>query len=99
MKRGKYARFDSRQNLLMNCFWSAQGSGLLVVTFDLYPIRLARELIINVGSGAQMRQVGFLQVAAQFGVLALSFFSHQAVRFLGRYAQVDHQVFGRQRYT
>src|ERR1700723_1096067 len=97
VQRGEHTRFDRGQDLLMNFFRSAQGSGLLVVTFDLHPVGLARQLVVNIRSRAQMLQIRFLQVAAQFGVLAFGFFTHQAVRFFGGHAQVDHQVFGRQR--
>src|SRR5580704_14694983 len=86
VQRGKQAHFNRRQNLLVNCFGSAQGSSLLVVTFDLHPVGLAHQLVVHHRGGAQMRQIRFLQVAAQFGVLALGFFADQAVSFFCGYA-------------
>src|SRR5580693_807253 len=97
VQRGEYTRFDRRQDLLVNYFRGAQSLRLRVITFDLQPVRLDRELVVNIRCRAQMRQIGFLQVAAQFGVLALGFFAYQPVRFFGGHAQVDHQIFGRQR--
>ena len=67
-----------------------------VVTFDLHPVRLARELIVDLGRRFQMRQIRFQQIAMEFGVVALRFFADEALRLGRRDAKIDNQILDRQ---
>src|ERR1700723_487798 len=99
VQRGEDARFDRRQNLLVDFFWSAHGLGLRVVAFDLHPVGLARQVVVNLRSGLQMCQIRLLQVAAQRGAVAFGFFAYETMSFPRGYAQVNHQVLVRQRVS
>jgi len=91
------ARIDRRRDFRVNLRGLAKRARRCIEAFDRDPVWLARQLVIYLRGSFEVREIGFLQIAARFRVIPGALAAHQAMRLCHRQAKIDHQILGRKR--
>ena len=81
----------------MNLSRGTQCARGLIEAVDLEPVQLVCECVVDFSRRFQMREVRFMQIVPQLRVIACGLLPDQVMSLRDRHAQVNDQIFGRQR--
>src|SRR6201987_2906 len=86
------ASFDRAENFGLDCVRRTKSAGLRVEAFDLHPVGLLREVVVDFSGGFKMSDARFKDVALKLGLVARTFLANKSMSFRHRDAQIDDEI-------